>query len=92
MPEKQCEGNEKASCEGALCTLEFDGSCSNLGLGARIILISPSGDIFPFSFKLNVHNTDNTVEYEALLLGLQEAKAKKIKQLKVRVDAKLIIK
>ncbi len=75
-----------------LWILKFDGSCSNSGSGAGVVLISPSGEMFPFSFKLDFHNTNNTAEYEALLLGLQEAKAKKIKQSKVRGDAEHIVK
>ena len=92
LPENQCKVNEVMNCEDVLWTLEFDGSYSNLRSGAGVILISPSGDIFPFSFKLDFHNTNNTAEYEALLLGLQEAKSKGVKQLKVRGDAKLIMK
>lgn len=80
------------SAEETLWTLEFDGSCSNSGSGVGVVLISPSREIFPFSFKLDFHNTNNTAEYEALLLGLQEAKEKGIRQLKAKGDAELIVK
>ena len=76
LPEEQHRGGEVVSYKEALQTLEFDGSHSNLGSRAGVVLISPLGDIFPFSFKLDFHNTNNTMEYEAFLLGLQEAKAK----------------
>lgn len=49
--------------------LKFDGSFYSSGLGIGIVLISPLGNIFPSSFKLTFENTNNTVEYEALLLG-----------------------
>lgn len=52
LPEKPREG-DLVSSEEALWVLEFDGSCSNLGSGAGVVLISPSGEIFPFSFKLD---------------------------------------
>ena len=70
LPEEQCKVSEVTSCEDMLWTLEFDGSCSNLGSGAGVVLILPLGQVFPFSFKLDFHNTNNTVEYKALLLGL----------------------
>ncbi|KAH9303049.1 hypothetical protein KI387_014632, partial [Taxus chinensis] len=54
--------------------LEFDGSCSSAGSGAGVLLISPEGCLYPFSFKLQFENTNNTAEYEALILGLQVAK------------------
>lgn len=52
-------------------TLEFDGSCSFVGFGASIVLISPQGEIFPYSLKLQFANTNNTIEYESLLLGIE---------------------
>lgn len=33
-------------------TLEFDGSCSSTRSGASIVLVSPEGNLFPFSFKM----------------------------------------
>lgn len=75
-----------------LWQMEFDGSCANSGLGAGVVLLSPTGNIFPFSFKLDFKNTNNIAEYEALLLGLSEAKCKGIKLLKVKGDAELIVR
>lgn len=53
-----------------LWTLEFDGSCSSTGSGANIVLVSHDGQFFPSSFKLQFDNTNNTIEYESLLLGM----------------------
>lgn len=47
---------------------------------------------FLFSFKLDFKNTNNTAEYETLLLGLNEAKCKGIKFLKVKGDVELIVR
>ncbi|XP_059076654.1 uncharacterized protein LOC131875933 [Cryptomeria japonica] len=58
----------------SLWLTEFDGSCAASGSGAEVVLIPPSGNPIPFSFKLEFKNTNNTNEYEALLLGLAEAK------------------
>ncbi|XP_057860709.2 uncharacterized protein LOC131069358 [Cryptomeria japonica] len=71
---------------------EFDGSCANSGSEAGVVLLSPNGNIFPFSFKLDFKNTNLTAKYEALLLGLNEAKCKGIKLLKVKGDAEMIVR
>ncbi|XP_059071472.1 uncharacterized protein LOC131867183 [Cryptomeria japonica] len=75
-----------------LWSMEFDGSCLSSGLGAGVILIPPHGKVIPYSFKLEFQNMNNMAEYEALLLGLAEAKRLQIKMLKVRGDAELIVK
>ena len=79
LPEEQCKKDEVISYKEALLTFEFDGSCSSLGSCASVLLISPLGCVFPFSFKLDFPNTNDTAEYKALLLGLQEAKEKGLK-------------
>jgi ribonuclease HI len=56
-----------------------------------VVLISPSKKTSHFSFKLDFKVTNNIVEYEALLLGLNTAKERKIKKLQVFGDADLII-
>ena len=55
-------------------------------------MISPDGQKFPSSYKLAFENTNNTAEYEALLLGIEEAKRRNIKLLKARGDVELIVK
>jgi hypothetical protein len=44
------------------------------------MFISPRGEIFPFSFKFQFDNTNNTIEFEALL-GMQVASTKGIKDI-----------
>ena len=73
-----------------LWSMEFDGSSSSSGSGAGIVLLSPKGEKFPKAYKLAFETTNNTAEYEALLLGLEYAKEKGIKQLKVSRDAELV--
>ena len=72
--------------------LEFNGSCCLSGSRASVVFVSPTGQTFPYSFKLDFENTNNTIEYEAFLLGLEEAKKKEVKLLKAKGDAKLIVK
>ena len=72
--------------------LEFDGSCRSSGSRVGIVLVSPTGQTFPSSFKLSFENMNNTTKYEALLLGLGEAKKKHVKLLKEKGDEELIVK
>ncbi|XP_057823611.2 uncharacterized protein LOC131035876 [Cryptomeria japonica] len=72
-------------------TLEFDDSYSSTESGAGIVLISPKGNLFLFSFKLQFNNTNNTTEYESLLLGMKVAQQKGIKNLHAQGDAELIV-
>ncbi|XP_059067103.1 uncharacterized protein LOC131858119 [Cryptomeria japonica] len=72
--------------------MEFDASHSSSSLGARVVLIPLEGKVIRYAFKLEFQNTNNTAEYEALLLGLVEVKKLHIKMLKVKGDAELIVK
>lgn len=92
LPNIEPEEGKKGTNPITMSTMEFDDSFLNLGSGATVVFIYPSKDLFPFSFKLDFKNTNNTTKYEAFLLGLQEAKAKGIKKIKVKGDAKLIVK
>ena len=51
--------------------LYFDGSVRDDGQEIGVVLISPNGAIFEFSNRLEEECTNNQVEYEALLFGLE---------------------
>jgi hypothetical protein len=51
--------------------LHFDGSACRSGCGAGIIIISPNGASFEALSRLDHKCTNNQIEYEALLFGLQ---------------------
>ena len=70
--------------------MEFDGSCASMGSSARVVFISLEGKFFPFSYKFQFPNTNNTAEYEALILGLNMAQAKGIQNLHVKGDVELV--
>ena len=69
----------------------LDGACSKEASGAGVFLFSPTQECINLSFKLTFQVTNNIVEYEALILGLNAAKEMGIKGLKVFGDADLII-
>ena len=71
--------------------MHFDGAKSRHGVGAGIVLISPSGEEKCFSFRLEFEATNNVAEYEALLLGLEIAWDQKIKCVSVIGDSYLIV-
>ena len=62
-------------------TLFFDGSSCKQGGGIGIVIISPWGASFEFALPTELMITNNQVEYEAVLKGLQllhEVKAEAI--------------
>ncbi|XP_012477750.1 uncharacterized protein LOC105793385 [Gossypium raimondii] len=71
--------------------LNFDGASNALGNGIGAILVSPNGDNYPFSSKLDFDCTNNMAEYEACIMGIQVAIERKIKILEVYGDSTLVI-
>lgn len=69
----------------------FNRACCKEGSGAGILLISPDGCTYKFSFTLNFPCKNNIVEYEALMLGLRLAHKHGIKCVYVNGDYALII-
>ncbi|KAH9315188.1 hypothetical protein KI387_023815, partial [Taxus chinensis] len=57
----------------------FDGACSQSGNGAGVVIKSPVGRQFNYTFQLSFEATNNTTEFEALCLGLQQALSLNIK-------------
>ena len=51
--------------------LKFDGSSMEKSAGAKIVIISPKGIKTTLSFNLAFKCTNNQVEYEALVIGLE---------------------
>ena len=68
-----------------------DGSSSKEGAGAGVLLISPGGEVVRLMYKLEFITTNNTTEYEALLLGLRATKYLGIQQISVYGDSKLVV-
>jgi ribonuclease HI len=58
--------------EDELWCIHFNGSHSDEGNGASIILVSPTGKIHNLSYRLRFFSNDAT-EFKALLLGIENA-------------------
>ena len=73
----------------------FDGAAKQSGFGIGILLISPPGDHIPRSVRLvfSDHHqlTNNIVEYEACITGLEIVLDLGIKQLEIHGDSNLVI-
>ncbi|XP_010655949.1 uncharacterized protein LOC100855150 [Vitis vinifera] len=76
--------------------LYFDGAANQSGFGIGILLISPQGDHIPRSVWLAFSDhhqlTNNIVEYEACIIGLEIALDLGIRQLEIQGDSNLVIK
>jgi ribonuclease HI len=64
---------EKIDLDDHIWRMHFDGSCSSEGNGAGIILVSPMGKNHNLSYRLEFSCSNNGVEFEALLLGIENA-------------------
>ena len=75
--------------------LYFNGVANQSGFGIGILLISPQGDHIPISVRLvfSDHHrlTNNIVEYEACIIGLEIAPDLGIRQLEICGDSNLVI-
>jgi hypothetical protein len=71
--------------------MSFDGSYSKEGSSVGIISISPSKEVFSLSYKYEFETTNNIAKYEALVLGLRDAKDMAIDKLEVFGDSKLVV-
>ena len=55
------------------------------------MIISPSKKTFNFAFRFEFEASNNVVEYEPLLLGLETIKDTGIKMLNIKGDSDLVV-
>ena len=63
----------------------------NVGASIGVYIISPIRYLKALSYKLTFECTDNVVEYEDLLLGLNTLKDMGVKSVQVMGDLELVI-
>ena len=68
----------------------MDGSLGEQGFGAWIVLEGPEGEEISYAVKLEFTATNNQAEYEALIAGLELAKAVKADRVKIRTNSQLV--
>ena len=71
--------------------MHFDGSKMLAGLGAGVVLTSPTGDTVQYVLQILYTDSNNADEYEALLHRLRMAVSMGIQRLEVRGDSNLPI-
>ena len=75
--------------------LYFDGAANQSVSGIGILLISPQGDHIPRSVRLAFYDhhrlTNNIVEYEAYITGLETALDLGVRQSEIHGDSNLVI-
>ena len=67
--------------------MHFDGSKMLAGMGAGIVLTSPTGDTVQYVLQILYTDSKNAAEYEALLHGLRMAVSMGIQRLEVHGDS-----
>ena len=72
-------------------TLFFDGSSCGNGSGIGVVLISPRGANFEFSFPIEASATNNQAEYRAILKGIQLLREIKADVVEIFGDSMLVI-
>jgi ribonuclease HI len=81
---------EEATKDAEAWTVFCDGSWGTFGAGAAAVLVAPSKVRTCYAIKLDFSCTNNIVEYEALLLGLQKLKAMGIRRAILKSDSQVI--
>ena len=75
--------------------LYFDGAANQSGFGIGILLISHQGDHIPRPVRLTFYDhhrlTNNIVEYEAFITGLETVLDLGVRQLEIHGDSNLVI-
>ncbi|XP_050889074.1 uncharacterized protein LOC127094260 [Lathyrus oleraceus] len=82
--------NEKPE-PGSQWGLIFDGAVNAYGNGIGEVIITPHGSHIPFTARLTFKCTNNMPEYEACIMGLEEAIDLRIKNLNVYGDSALLV-
>jgi ribonuclease HI len=67
-----------------------DGACNAAGAGAAAIVKTPMKQTLKYSVQLAFPSTNNTAEYEGVLLAMRKARALGARRLIVKTDSKLV--
>ncbi|KAK4382052.1 hypothetical protein Sango_2910900 [Sesamum angolense] len=72
--------------------LHVDRSSTAQGSGAGVVITSPQGEGMEFAIKFDFKASNNTVKYEALVLGMRMAQDISVSHLLAYSDSELIVK
>ena len=71
--------------------IHMDGSSTQHAGGIGVVLQSPKGDRLTYKVRLQYQTTNNEVEYETLLKGLELAKSIEAKSILILGDSQLVM-
>ena len=71
--------------------MHFDGSLTLKGVGAGVVLTSPTGEVLRYVVQQHFRATNNMAEYEGLIAGLRAAVGLGIRRLLVKGDSQLVV-
>ena len=72
-------------------TIHTDGSSTQKGGGAGVVIISPEEDVLKYGVQLKFPVTNNEAEYEAILMGLRIARELGAKNISLGSDSQLVV-
>ena len=72
--------------------LSVNGASNAHGSGAGLILTSPEGIDIEYALRFGFHASNNEVEYEAVIAGLNLAHSLEVDQLEVYSDSQLVVR
>jgi len=72
-------------------SLIYDGAVNVYGNEIGVVLITPRGTHIPFTARLRFDCTNNIAEYEAYIMGIEEAIDLRIKNIEIYGDSALVI-
>ena len=82
---------EGANCQGDLWTINTDGSSTQHGGGAGIVITSPENNVLEYGVQFKFPITNNKAKYETLLAGLRIARALGAQKIVLKSDSQLVI-
>ncbi|GAU37187.1 hypothetical protein TSUD_30520 [Trifolium subterraneum] len=71
--------------------LIFDGAVNVYGIGIGAIIVTPKGAHIPFTARLQFECTNNIAEYEACIMGIEEAIDLRIKNIDIYGDSTPVV-
>ena len=83
--------NDLEVVEDKKLIIHVDGSSTQYAGGIGVVLQSPEGDKLTYKVRLQYQTTNNEVEYETLLKGLELAKSIKAKSILILGDSQLVM-
>ena len=84
--------NAQAATDLSIWKLTVDGASNAHGSGAGLILTSPEGIDIEYALRFGFHASNNEVEYEAVIAGLNLTHSLEVDQLEVYSDSQLVVR